>query len=209
MPRDTFFNLEEEKQERIIDVAISEFEIKTYQNVSVNTIVRKAHISKGSFYQYFEDKKDLYQFLIDKMVQEKLKYITEAMSNPLNHGFFELMRDTYRSGLEFAKDNPRYLNIGNMLFADNTSPLYQEIVKNNVHRSRQIYEKLMMIGIERGEVKSDIDIPMMAHIISDMHISIIEYYQKNISTDFDEKMLVVLDGLIKFLKEGIGVPETN
>jgi AcrR family transcriptional regulator len=209
LPRDTFFNLEEEKQERIIDVAISEFEIKTYQNVSVNTIVRKAHISKGSFYQYFEDKKDLYQFLIDKMVQEKLKYITEAMSNPLNHGFFELMRDTYRSGLEFAKDNPRYLNIGNMLFADNTSPLYQEIVKNNVHRSRQIYEKLMMIGIERGEVKSDIDIPMMAHIISDMHISIIEYYQKNISTDFDEKMLVVLDGLIKFLKEGIGVPETN
>ncbi len=209
MPRDTFFNLPENKRERIIEVAFSEFEIKTYQEASVNTIIREAHISKGSFYQYFEDKKDLYQFLIDKMVEEKLKYITEAMANPFDHGFFELIRDTYRSGLEFAKDNPRFLNIGNMLFADNSSPLYQEIVKNKVNRSRQVYEKLMMIGIERGELKSDIDIPMMAHIISDMHVSIIEYYQKNISTDFDEKMLVTLDGLIKFLKEGIGVPEKN
>lgn len=204
MPKDTFYNLMEDKRIRIMDAAMDEFENNTYQEASVNRIVSRAGISKGSFYQYFEDKEDLYQWIIENMVQKKLQYVTQAASNPMDHGFFELLRDMYQAGLEFANDNPRYMNIGNKLLGDTSSPLYQEIVKNNMHRSRAIYGQLIKQGIERGEIKSDINIPLIVQIISDMNLSFIEFYRQNISTEFDESMMEPLDGMIKFLKEGIG-----
>ena len=58
MPKETFFNLPEEKREAILDIVIKEFSDNDYKNVSVSRIVKRAGIAKGSFYQYFEDKKD-------------------------------------------------------------------------------------------------------------------------------------------------------
>ncbi len=60
MPKQTFLNLPEEKRARIVDVALTEFAEKGYTGASITGIVAAAGIAKGSFYQYFEDKDDLY-----------------------------------------------------------------------------------------------------------------------------------------------------
>ncbi len=59
MPTQTFLNLNYEKQEKILFVAIEEFANNTFNEASMNRIVKKAKIPKGSLYQYFKDKKDL------------------------------------------------------------------------------------------------------------------------------------------------------
>lgn len=60
MPKNTFFNLPKEKRERIIKTAIEEFAQAPYQDISINHLIKCLDIPTGSFYQYFEDKKDLY-----------------------------------------------------------------------------------------------------------------------------------------------------
>ena len=60
MPKNTFFNLPKEKRERIIKTAIEEFAQAPYQDISINHLIKCLGIPTGSFYQYFEDKKDLY-----------------------------------------------------------------------------------------------------------------------------------------------------
>lgn len=204
LPKDTFYNLSEEKRNKIIDASISEFENNSYENSSINRIVSNAGISKGSLYQYFNDKKDLYRYVINLIVEEKMKYITPVMENPDKHDFFTLIRDMYKSGLEFAKDNPRYLNIGNVLLTDVNSPLYQEIVKENIGKSNEIFEYLIQQGINRSEIRENINIKFITHLISDMNVSIVEYYRKNISKDWDEGIFIILDELLDFLKKGIG-----
>lgn len=204
LPKDTFYNLSEEKRNKIIDSIISEFENNSYENASINRIVSNAGISKGSLYQYFNDKKDLYRYVINLIVEEKMKYITPVMKNPDKHDFFTLIRDMYKSGLEFAKDNPRYLNIGNVLLSDVNSPLYQEIIKGNIGKSNEIFEYLIQQGIDRGEIRENINIKLIAHLISDMNVSIVEYYRKNVSKDWDEGIFIILDELLDFLKRGIG-----
>lgn len=67
MPTQTFFNLSEEKRERLIAGAMKEFSAKPLNEASISNIVKNSEISRGSFYQYFEDKKDLYFFLIGKL----------------------------------------------------------------------------------------------------------------------------------------------
>ena len=60
MPKQTFYKLPQEKQERILAAAKREFTQVRYSDASINQIIRDAGIPRGSFYQYFEDKKDLF-----------------------------------------------------------------------------------------------------------------------------------------------------
>ncbi|MTH51881.1 TetR family transcriptional regulator [Bacillus mangrovi] len=54
-----------EKQERIINGAMKEFVLRGFEKASTNEIVKEAQISKGSLFHYFNNKKDLYLFLIE------------------------------------------------------------------------------------------------------------------------------------------------
>lgn len=69
MPKALFFTIHEEKKNRIIEAAIKEFSAQLYEKASINQIIKEADISRGSFYQYFEDKDDLYFFLIDTVIK--------------------------------------------------------------------------------------------------------------------------------------------
>ncbi len=75
MPKDTFYNLENHKREKILDATNEQFTKYRYSEASINRIVKASWISRGSFYQYFEDKEDLYDYLIDQIREEKRELI--------------------------------------------------------------------------------------------------------------------------------------
>jgi len=64
MPQETFFNLPDDKRNLIISSAMQEFSQSNYNTASINQICKKAKIAKGSFYQYFNDKLDLYVYIM-------------------------------------------------------------------------------------------------------------------------------------------------
>lgn len=65
MCTETFLRLPEEKRRRFLDAAWEEFTSARFVDVSVNQIVRRAGIPRGSFYQYFAGKDDLLAFLLE------------------------------------------------------------------------------------------------------------------------------------------------
>ena len=69
MIKNTFNNLSEEKRERIINAVIEEFTEHPTDKVSINKIIQKAEISRGSFYQYFDDKVDLIEVIAKTLVK--------------------------------------------------------------------------------------------------------------------------------------------
>ncbi len=60
---ENFLTLEQEKRDRIMNAAMSEFSLKGFRNASTNEIVKKAGISKGALFHYFSSKKQLFEFL--------------------------------------------------------------------------------------------------------------------------------------------------
>ncbi|MGX7145433.1 TetR/AcrR family transcriptional regulator [Facklamia languida] len=60
-----FNNLKPEKQKQIINAAVKEFVRNGFEKASTNEIVKRANISKGSLFNYFNSKKDLYLYLIE------------------------------------------------------------------------------------------------------------------------------------------------
>lgn len=60
MPKKTFFRLPAEKQQRLLKAAHAEFSRVPFNEASVSNIIKAAEIPRGSFYQYFEDKADIF-----------------------------------------------------------------------------------------------------------------------------------------------------
>ncbi len=65
MPKETFFNLNEQKRNKIIAAAKKEFTTNLLRKSRVSNIIKEASIPRGSFYQYFVDLDDLYYYVIN------------------------------------------------------------------------------------------------------------------------------------------------
>ena len=102
MPKETFFNLDEDKRNKILDAAKKEFTEFQLHKSRVSNVIKYAGIPRGSFYQYFEDLDDLYYYVIDdafdKIFKEGYKH-TKFTDN-----IFEYTR------LTFAVDMDNYAN---------------------------------------------------------------------------------------------------
>ena len=79
MCTETFLRLPEEKRTRILDAAWQEFTAVPFSGASINQIVHRAGIPRGSFYQYFADKRDLFVCLIEDMRSHAAAAAVELM----------------------------------------------------------------------------------------------------------------------------------
>lgn len=90
MPKSTFFRLPQAKQDRLLEAAKEEFSRVPLKEASIANIVKLADIPRGSFYQYFEDKEDLYYYyfeLLRKGSERDLEAAVQNASGDLLAGF--------------------------------------------------------------------------------------------------------------------------
>ena len=79
MPKSTFYNLSEDKKQKIEEAIKEEFSKHSANKVSISNIIEKAGIPRGSFYQYFEDKDDALKYIINKFIEVENKEIEELL----------------------------------------------------------------------------------------------------------------------------------
>jgi AcrR family transcriptional regulator len=207
MPKDTFFNLPEDKRKAICEVAIQEFAEYPFDQASINRIVSRAGIAKGSFYQYFEDKADLFLYLARLAGEAKAQYISPVMRNPDRHDFFTLLRELYASGIQFTVENPEFAIISQKVLEHKDEPIYRELMAENLPSAYQFFEALLENAVSKGEVRADIDTKMLAYMLVPMNAHFAEYYLEHVAQEYDEAMLEALDKFVDMLKNGIGAED--
>ena len=79
MPSSTFLNLPAEKQEKLLEAATREFSHRPFNEASINQIIKEAGIPRGSFYMYFQDKEDLFRYLIQESMDALLLAFEEIL----------------------------------------------------------------------------------------------------------------------------------
>jgi len=204
MPEQTFFNLPEEKREKITQAAMDEFARRFFHQARITAIIEKAGIARGSFYQYFEDKKDLFKYIIELCVGEKLKYINQDMiKNRDRYGFFELLREIYLSGIRFALEQPRLLAIGNKLLKD--KELQQEVWGEHYDTSTEFFKELLKEGLKKDELDPLIDVEVVSKLLTGLNYSLIDiiYKEDKINPEVLEEGMEEIDKMIYFIENGI------
>ena len=79
MPSSTFLNLPAEKQEKLLKAATREFSHRPFNEASINQIIKEAGIPRGSFYMYFQDKEDLFRYLLKGYVDQLFMLLEEFL----------------------------------------------------------------------------------------------------------------------------------
>ncbi len=135
MPKPTFFNLTKEKQQILISAAKKEFSRVPLYEASIANIIKDAGIPRGSFYQYFEDKEDVFFFLLE---QDSLQVYEQFISIiKINNGdIFVSFVDWFKSILinfEVSKNRQyvknAFLNMNYKIEKTFTKNFYEEEVK--------------------------------------------------------------------------------
>src|SRR5699024_1310411 len=79
VPKQTFFNLSKQKKETLVQAAKKEFSRVSLAEASISNIIKEAEIPRGSFYQYFEDKEDLYFYLLSEHAKKRRTEFTVSL----------------------------------------------------------------------------------------------------------------------------------
>lgn len=80
MPKKAYYNLPADKRDRIAQAIIREFSQVPAARVSINRIICDARISRGSFYQYFEDKEDMVRFVLSVNRKQMLEVVDSLLA---------------------------------------------------------------------------------------------------------------------------------
>lgn len=216
MPKETFFNLNEEKRNKIFDTALKEFAVNDYNSASINNIVENAEISKGSMYQYFENKKDLYLYLLDQASDKKLKFISKN-TEANKEDFFELLKAMHLEGAKFDLTNPKYskllLNAMNESYIEKIGYIGIKLKKG----SDQFFKGYIDKAQKDGKIRSDIDSQFLSFLVSRISLTLIEYvaekydfsYRELIEKNInkmpipDQELEDILADFLKVLKSGL------
>lgn len=91
MPKETFYRLPDEKREMVMAAAEREFLENSFEAASINRIIKEAAIPRGSFYQYFEDKKDIFLYIVSTHKNEAFGFV-ESFIKDSDGDVFSFMR---------------------------------------------------------------------------------------------------------------------
>ncbi|HRQ22382.1 MAG TPA: TetR/AcrR family transcriptional regulator [Anaerolineales bacterium] len=173
MPKQTFFNLPDEKRATIVNAAIDEFAEYGLENASTNRIVAKGGISKGSFYQYFEDKQDVFMYLLTVLEQEKMEYFKGKHPPSMHMDTFGYFRWMIKEGMQFNSAYPRLVQaISRVMFGEG---LYYKNFANTRERSQQGLRAMLMQAIQNGEMDPSVDVDLAMMIMETWSNAISNY----------------------------------
>jgi TetR/AcrR family transcriptional regulator len=198
MPKDTFFNLDKAKQKRIFEAAVDEFSQRRFSEASINQVVKNAGISRGSFYQYFKDKEDLYLYVLKQIGKEKLDIISRVGELKPDADFFDGYMYMFRAALEWSIQKPRYYRIGMLMELDDSR--FVSELRKALPEGFLMLKGMLEKDMQLGRIRDDVDIDLVVDIIYTLNLHLlVRYFQE----DNKEELTKNVGEVIRIIKEGI------
>lgn len=201
MPYARLSNLTEEKRTRIMETAIDEFLELNFQTASINQISKKAGLSAGALYYYFEDKEDLFYTSLEYVSIALMSEIGDLNRNFIENGYWESIESFINKRLEFTVKYPKYMKLFSRILNSN-----DPVESSGKEKLLQPFHQIFAFGYENGYIRTDLPRELMFNIHINMILSVTKW-------SLDEQFLrnqelSILEGLsekiIKMIRSAVG-----
>ena len=156
MPTVTWARLDPVRRAAVVDAAEAEFGAHGFSRGSLNVIARRAGVAKGSLFQYFADKRDLYAFIADVGSQRVRAYMeARILELDASRPFFDFLTDLLDSWVAYFADHPRErsLHAAASLEVDTDARIS---VRTVIHRHYlEVLRALVRDAHVRGDLRAD------------------------------------------------------
>lgn len=166
MARSRFDNLEEEEQEEILREAGEEFAEKGYETASLNAIIERAGISKGSLYYYFENKEDLFETVVERAASELMSHVAAfALEDLTEENFWEEFEAVVRRMATYASEHRWYVRLARTFYrvSDEDPGAVRETKPFDI--LRQWTEQFVERGREVGRIREDLPRDLLVEVL--------------------------------------------
>ncbi|MBR6551236.1 MAG: TetR/AcrR family transcriptional regulator [Clostridia bacterium] len=186
--KELFDKIPEAKRKRILDAATDEFATYGFENTSIQQIAKRAEISVGSVYKYFENKEELFAMV----VKENLSLLEELL---LHHSSSDedimiKAESVLKELLKFSKKHPQLIKLYCAITTGSNVELSRMLAERVASISAKIYTDVIKKAQQTGDVRSDVDPRVFAFLLD----NIFTMLQFSISCDYYKERLKVYIG---------------
>ncbi len=203
MPHATFLNLPEEKRERITAAAMEEFAQKGYQQGSIHAIAVMAGVAKGSMYQYFASKRELFFYVFNLAVEGKIRFVRDHLEKNQDLPFFEQLEKLFLASQKYAKEHPYtyqlYLNIKEEVPGELREMLMDHLESAGTQKH---YASLVQEAVNNGEIRGDVDAEFAVFVVYTL-LQEFGSYLASVPRKSGEEDRKQAKQFINFLKKGL------
>ncbi len=172
--KQAFYKITEEKQKRIEYAAMDEFAHHSFNEASLNNIIKVAKISKGGMFKYIEDKTDLYihvfEIALHAFFGHQIKHLDKNESCYVSR-VFKMVIDSQ----DFYMDQPLYFQLMIQGTIDFNSPCYDQLAVMR-HELLKDQRELLLSGIDWSaySMKKEIVIDYVATLFQGINIKLLQ-----------------------------------
>ncbi len=198
-----------DRKEFILEIAKDLFSKNGYHDTQIHDIVTKAGISRGTVYQYFKNKDDIYLTLLENFYS--------AWENDMTSGLrdadlktidpADYFRKRIKQSLSFFADDHRMSNI----VLRNTPGLgknFESVIKRLEKKIKDFISNDIRLGLKNGYVYKNIDIDLAAELLIGAVFRICYFYFiKNKEQKDPEFIDSLADKIVLIFSSGIFIHE--
>ncbi|PIE75100.1 MAG: TetR family transcriptional regulator [Deltaproteobacteria bacterium] len=209
---ETFFNIPIKKREKIIEASTKEFAHRGYSGASINSIITRIGIAKGSIFNYFGDKNGLFLYIFNYSVEKVKDYLRDVRLETSKVDFFSRLRQILQAGVEFTEKYPDIYRLYIRMILHSDIPLGENLQKSVREYAHDFLCGLLYEAIEKNEIKPEINVGVTAFAIEAvmdrfLQTRILPYLDPgtglyNAAPEQTEKLI---NEIIEILKNGISI----
>lgn len=202
------------KRQRIVDLALVEFAQNEYETASISRLVAQAGIAKGSFYQYFENKEDLYTYLLALGTEAKAQFLGNNPPDP-DMGIFAFIRWLSKAGIQFELTQPQLSQIGYRALRSGSLPA--ELQAQAQAGAAVFFRDLVKQGQANGDIAPELDSDLVAFLFNVIFSELGSYLLKRVQqteSQIDGRSFFELpetsrlfDQVLQILEAGLGTKD--
>ncbi len=163
MPQPTFFALPAPKRKRVIEAAVIEFGAHAYGQASLDRIATAAKVSKGSLYQYFSDKQDLYSWLLTEYLPQQ-----KRSNAPPSGDLLCFLEQAFLQGIERFREQPHLAALAARAAMPVSEPEAAEVHAQLRAATHAGLLELIRAGKANGSVREEVPSDLAAELIAQL-----------------------------------------
>ena len=163
-----FQSLPPDRRAAILEAALAEFAEAGFDGASYNRIIKRAGLSKGAMYYYFEDKTDLCRTALEHAVEHARARIGPVDAFEDAAGFWAALHDIYRRVTAFLAEEPQTARVlHNLVRARDQAGVGAALagLRQELHGS---FAELLDRGVKLGAVRSDLPTDLLVDVVTAM-----------------------------------------
>ena len=208
--------LTEEKLEEVLEAGIGEFADHGLNDASMSAIAKRAGISVGVLYKYYENKDDFFRACIRRCIAELdafLQELLEQEKKPLQYAE-ALIRSVQQFSSQHRDYIRLYLEVTRTSSREQAALLAEEIEG----MTARIYPRIIQKAQEAGDVRADLDPRLFAFFLDNLLMMMqfsycCPYYQERFKLYGGEEILtdtdLVTSQLLKFLESAFTLDQKD